>query len=75
MSVLDGADYSDLAGEEEDHTGYRSARSGPPVRMVECASQNEEMDRRPRPCVVAWSRDPAETLAVLVKDRYQQDAS
>lgn len=74
MSVLDGADYSDLAGEEEDHTGYRSARSGPPVRMVECASQAEELDEAAA-ALRSWmdAGDPAETLAVLVRDRYQQE--
>ena len=74
MSVLDGADYSDLAGEEEDHTGYRSARSGPAVRMVECASQNEEIDSAAA-ALREWldTGDPGETLAVLVKDRYQQE--
>jgi superfamily I DNA/RNA helicase len=74
MSVLDGADYSDLAGEEEDHTGYRSARSGPPVRMVECANQGAELDEASA-ALRQWveSGDSAETLAVLVKDRYQQE--
>ncbi len=74
MSVLDGADYSDLAGDEEDHTGYRSARSGPPVRMVECESQSEELDEAAA-ALNSWldAGDAAETLAVLVKDRYQQE--
>ena len=74
MSVLDGADYSDLAGEEEDHTGYRSARSGPPVKMVECSSQSSELDEAAA-ALRSWveSGDSAETLAVLVKDRYQQE--
>ncbi len=74
MSVLDGADYSDLAGEEEDHTGYRSARSGPPVQMVECASQQAELDEAAA-ALRSWMEagDPAETLAILVKDRYQQE--
>ncbi|GAA3694496.1 3'-5' exonuclease [Terrabacter ginsenosidimutans] len=74
MSVLDGADYSDLAGEEEDHTGYRSARSGPPVQMVECSSQNAELDETAK-AVRSWldAGDAGETLAVLVKDRYQQE--
>ena len=74
MSVLDGADYSDLAGEEEDHTGYRSARSGPPVRMVECGSQDEELDAAAS-SLQSWvdAGDAAETLAILVRDRYQQE--
>lgn len=74
MSVLDGAHYSDLAGEEEDHTGYRSARSGPPVRMVECSSQGAELDEA-AVALRSWQEagDPGETLAVLVKDRYQQE--
>lgn len=74
MSVLDGADYVDLAGEEEDHTGYRSARSGPPVQMVECTSQQEELDRAAA-ALRSWmdTGDAAETLAILVKDRYQQE--
>ncbi|GIL33999.1 UvrD-helicase domain-containing protein [Phycicoccus sp. DTK01] len=74
MSVLDGGDYSDLAGEAEDHTGYRSARSGPPVSLRRCADQDEELDAAAAD-LKQWidAGDPGETLAVLVKDRYQQE--
>ncbi len=74
MSVLDGADYSDLEGEDEDHTGYRSARSGPPVELVECPDQSAELDTAAE-AVRSWlaSGDAPETLAVLVRDRFQQE--
>ena len=74
MAVLDGAEYSDLAGEGEDHTGYRSARSGPPVELVECADTGAELDAAAG-AIGSWLKagDAPETLAVLVRDRFQQD--
>ena len=44
MSVLDGGDYTDVEGEAEDHTGYRSARSGPEVAVLPAASSGDELD-------------------------------
>ena len=74
MSVLDGSDYSDLEGEAEDHTGYRSARSGPPVELVECADQSEEFEKLAK-CLQEWldAGDVPEALAVLVRDKFQQE--
>ena len=74
MSVLDGSDYSDLEGETEDHTGYRSARSGPPVELVECGDQVQELGRLAG-SLRGWldDGDTPEALAVLVRDRFQQE--
>lgn len=75
MSVLDGADYSDLDGEVEDHTGYRSARSGPRPAVIACDSTSHELDRVAG-LLKEWMSEPAvapETLAVLVRDRGSQE--
>lgn len=74
MSVLDGSDFSDLEGDEEDHTGYRSARSGPEVDVVECADQDAEFARLAE-VLRQWldAGDTPEALAVLVRDKFQQE--
>lgn len=74
MSVLDGADYLDVEGEAEDHTGYRSARSGPDVVVLPASSSAEELDVAAS-TLTGWLADDIapETVAVLVRDRFQQE--
>ena len=75
MSVLDGADYSDLEGEAEDHSKYRSARSGPAPEFIACESVADELERVAA-VVEEWVSEPdlaPETLAILVRDRNQQE--
>jgi superfamily I DNA/RNA helicase len=74
MSVLDGGAFSDLDGESEDH-GYRSARKGPVPHLIPCDSLGEELDAVAA-TLKEWMGDEpvaAETLAVLVRDRAQQE--
>ncbi|WP_444664287.1 UvrD-helicase domain-containing protein [Cellulomonas sp. CW35] len=73
LAQLDGVEWVDLEGEQE-QTGYRSARTGPPPEVVHTASLSEELavvvDR-----VQSWlptTEDPG-TVAVLVPDRQQRD--
>lgn len=74
MSVLDGSDFSDLEGEAEEHSQYRSARSGPPVELVECPDQEAEFVAL-ADTIKGWLElgDAPETLAVLVRDKFQQE--
>ncbi len=75
MSVLDGADYTDLEGEAEDHSRYRSARSGPLPQLIACDSIADELGRV-EAVVQDWLSEPGlapETLAILVRDRNQQE--
>lgn len=75
MSVLDGADYTDLEGETEDHSKYRSARSGPVPRFIACESVADELGQVAA-VVKEWVSEQdvaAETLAILVRDRNQQE--
>lgn len=75
MGVLDGADFSDLEGEEEKHDDYRSARSGPEPQLLPCVSLTEELDQAAR-LIGEWTSEAdvaSETVAVLVRDRFQRD--
>jgi superfamily I DNA/RNA helicase len=74
MAVLEGADYVDLEGDAEEHSRYRSARSGPPVRPIPCADQAAELEAAAME-IKGWIEegDAPETLAVLVRDRFQQE--
>ena len=74
MSVLDGGDYVDIEGEAEDHTGYRSARSGPRPEVIAADSPSDELDKVAE-TLRGWLAEDGtapETLAVLVRDVYQQ---
>jgi hypothetical protein len=43
MTILDGADYTDLE-ESPESTGYRSARTGPAPHQVTISSLTDELD-------------------------------
>lgn len=75
MGILDGASYSDLEGEAEEHDDYRSARSGPVPLSLPCDSLTEELDEAAA-LLNSWLAEDGvvpETVAVLVRDRYQRD--
>lgn len=87
MRVLAGADWSDLEGEQEEHS-YRSARSGPAPLLVPADSMSEEL-RRAADVIRSWLPDPAlspeennraqraaapDAIAVLVRDRYRRES-
>lgn len=75
MGILDGANYSDLEGEAEEHSDYRSARSGPVPMVLPCESMTDELDKAAE-LVASWTAEEGvapETVAVLVRDRFQRD--
>ncbi|RLP06439.1 3'-5' exonuclease [Propionibacterium australiense] len=73
--VLEGGDYVDLDEGRDSVEGYRSARSGPRVRLIRADSMSGELDRAAQ-TLSAWlaAGDTApETLAVLVRARATRD--
>ncbi|SDD20448.1 UvrD/REP helicase N-terminal domain-containing protein [Sanguibacter gelidistatuariae] len=73
MTVLEGGSYLDLEDNPES-TGYRSARSGPAPTVVDVASIGAELATAAK-FIEGWlsQNTPPETIAVLVRDRYQRD--
>lgn len=80
MSILSGGAYSNLEGESESHS-YRSARSGPEPELVVGKGLSEELDQAAE-LIRSWlpgfgrpaGRAPsAESIAILVRDRYRRD--
>lgn len=74
LQILQGADYLDLEEATDTADDYRSARTGPPPRILPCHSISAELDTAAT-TIAAWTSDtPApETIAVLVRDRWQRD--
>lgn len=74
-NVLEGGRYVDLDEAEDSVEGYRSARSGPRVRLIRADTLTDELDRAAE-TMRAW-RDAGgtapETLAVLVRARRTRD--
>lgn len=73
--VLEGGDYVDLDEDQDSVEGYRSARSGPGVRIIRADSMTDELDRAAQ-TLRGWlaADDTApETLAVLVRSRATRD--
>lgn len=74
-NVLEGGRYIDLDEDEDTTSGYRSARSGPRVRLIRAGSLTDELDKAAE-TMRAW-RDAGgtapETLAVLVRARATRD--
>ncbi|NCT90970.1 ATP-dependent helicase [Cellulomonas sp. APG4] len=73
MGILEEGEYVDLENVPEE-TGYRSARSGPEPELVDVASLPAELDLI-ADRVRGWlgTAVPAETIAVLVHDRFQRE--
>ena len=74
-NVLEGGRYVDLDEAEDSVEGYRSARSGPRVRLIRADTLTDELDRAAE-TMRAWrdAGDTApETLAVLVRARRTRD--
>ncbi|WP_062381193.1 3'-5' exonuclease [Demequina pelophila] len=74
VSVLSGAEYSDVEGAEESTAGYHSARLGPVPELVSCSSVTEEYDAVASR-LLAWLDEDGvapESLAVLVRDKATQ---
>lgn len=78
VSLLEGSEYLDLENEPDTTDSYRSARSGPKptVRGFDTAAEELEFAAD---TVRGWLGDATsdgfapETLAILVRDRYQRD--
>ncbi len=86
MRVLSGADWTDLEGEEEEHT-YHSARSGPEPVLTATWSMGDELDEAAR-IIQSWLPEAGRTveenraagratapenIAVLVRDKYRRE--
>lgn len=73
MGVLQDGEYLDLEAEQADMTGYRSARSGPPPRLIPTDSLTDELEQAAS-VVAGWLEDddvdPA-TIGILVRDAVQ----
>lgn len=72
VSILSGAEYTDLEQEPEDATKYRSARTGPNPELVGCASQTEEMNLAAER-IKGWLADDVEPSTIAVLTRSQDD--
>lgn len=75
MTVLDGGSFSDLEGENESHL-YRSARSGPRPNLMPNDTLTDELDSAAdliRTWLGAADAPEPETVAILVRDRYQRE--
>ncbi|ARD41349.1 3'-5' exonuclease [Actinomyces gaoshouyii] len=79
FEILDAGSYEDMEGRAEEHR-YISPRSGPEPVLLHAGSRAEELDLAAQ-LLRGWlSEDSeqreagAETIAVLVRDRYRRDA-
>jgi hypothetical protein len=74
MKILLGGEYLDLEDAVDVSNDYRSARSGPLPRSLACTGLTDELDTTAR-VVGEWADGATapETIAVLVRDRWQRD--
>jgi superfamily I DNA/RNA helicase len=74
LRILQGADYLDLEETTDTARDYRSARTGPTPRVLPCPSISAELDTAAA-TITDWVSTVAapETVAVLVRDRWQRD--
>lgn len=74
VGVLEGGAYVDLEDGAESSSQYRSARSGPAVKLIESATLTEELDQA-ADLIREWVKDTdaPETIAILVREQKQRD--
>jgi superfamily I DNA/RNA helicase len=74
LRILQGADYLDLEETADTVRDYRSARTGPTPRVLPCPSISSELDTAAA-IITDWAgaTTAPETIAVLVRDRWQRD--
>ena len=79
FGILDPGTYEDMEGQAEEHH-YVSPRSGPEPLLLHASDRADELSKAAE-LLTVWleqdrdSEDSApETIAVLVRDRYQRDA-
>lgn len=73
LGILQGGSYVDLEDIPEE-TQYRSARTGPKPAIITTGSVTEDLDATAS-TLERWLKEGTapETIAVLVRDRYQRD--
>lgn len=72
VSILSGADYTDLEQEAENTTAYRSSRTGPNPELIGCASLTQEMDVAAER-IKGWLAAGVEPSTIAVLTRSQDD--
>lgn len=74
LQILQGGDYLDLEEAADTAGDYRSARTGPAPRILPCTSISDELDTAAA-TIATWAAGTTapETIAVLVRDRWQRD--
>lgn len=79
LGILDPGTYEDMEGQAEEHH-YVSPRSGPEPLLLHATDRADELSKAAE-LLTVWleqdrdSEDSApETIAILVRDRYQRDA-
>ena len=79
FGILDAGTYEDMEGQAEEHH-YVSPRSGPEPLLLRATDRADELSKAAE-LLTVWleqdrdSEDSApETIAILVRDRYQRDA-
>ncbi|WP_446664146.1 3'-5' exonuclease [Flexivirga sp. B27] len=78
MHILSGGDFTDLEGENEEHS-YHSARSGPVPQLHPAASMSDELDGAAK-LVKSWLHADGDDvpatapdgIAILVRDKYRR---
>lgn len=70
VSVLEGSEFLDLEDQAEDHSDYRSARTGPAPRRLAASSIVEEMDQAAK-IVGEWLdlTETPESIGILVRTK------
>ncbi|WP_159624801.1 3'-5' exonuclease [Actinomyces sp. zg296] len=79
FEILDAGSYEDMEGRAEEHR-YVSPRSGPEPVLLRAQSRAEELDHAAQ-LLRGWLTEQgeqreagAQSIAILVRDRYQRDA-
>ena len=79
FGILDPGTYEDMEGQAEEHH-YVSPRSGPEPLLLHAADRADELSKAAELLTVWLEQDrdsddsAPETIAILVRDRYQRDA-
>ena len=75
VSVLSGAEYTDLEQAEESTSEYRSARNGPAPELIPCTDMADELEAVATK-VKAWLADDGvepESIAILTRSQEERD--
>lgn len=74
MPVLDGGNYHDLDGSDEQHSGYRSVRIGPEPLLLPASGLIDELTKSAQ-LLQDWLAEDVvpEQIGILVRDRFQRE--